>query len=700
MTKTKIGITLFLLLFSGCVYYNTFFLAKKNFSEAEDARKKTGQEIAKGAAISKYQKTIEKASAILEFHPDSKYVDDALYLIGRSFYHTGEFSKAETKFRELLVTHPESPYAEKASFYLGKSRFAQEDYVGAREVFERLDTAGTDKNIRSESMFMLGDILYVQEDYDLAIPVFREYLKEHGGDELAARTQFKIAQSFYTLEQYDSARIEFSKVLDFKAEDSLKFRSLFNAGDCYYKAEQYDSGLVIFRELAEDEKNFAYLPDLYIQIGDGERLSGNYDAAIETYRKLIEEYPRLKQTAVAFYHLGTMYQDHFLDLETAKAMYDSSTTINRNSPVSSEAFAKSADIANLESFREGKSAEAVEDAVESQYLLAELFLTQLHKPDSAVVEYQELVDSFPDSKYAPRALIALGWIYDNEYLDTTKALEYYDEFLTKYPHSDYIPQVLERLSISPDSNEYDYPAKRYAEAEKLLIEDGDYLAAKPIFESIIADFPNSDYAAKADWALAWTLSKYQSITDPDSGDSGELIIDSTYILAFQDIVNNYKGTIYADAATNLLQGQGAVPKKEEQEQIENQEETGFANAEFDSIAYLDSVNKAIEAEIAELYPAPDHPTSTGEFIYPVSAYNEMWEGEIKFKILIDFTGKVTDWKILRGSGIPDMDFAASETLKETYFNPADIDPINYGKWLLYRYYIRLPEELRRSKNRE
>jgi TonB family protein len=165
-------------------------------------------------------------------------------------------------------------------------------------------------------------------------------------------------------------------------------------------------------------------------------------------------------------------------------------------------------------------------------------------------------------------------------------------------------------------------------------------------------------------------------------------------------VDTYEDTKYADAASNLLQGQGAVKKDPGREQDKTKEDVEFAEAEFDSIAYLDSINQAIEAEIAELFPAPDHPTSTGEFIYPISAYDDLWEGEIKFKILIDFTGKVTDWVILRGSGIKDMDFAASETLKETYFNPADIDPINYGKWLLYRYIIRLPEELRSSRSRE
>ena len=89
MKKYSLLLLLLMFLASGCVYYNLFFLAKKNFNEAESMRKKSGQEIVRGGAGSRYQVAIEKASVILEDHPNSKYVDDALYMIGRSFFHQG-----------------------------------------------------------------------------------------------------------------------------------------------------------------------------------------------------------------------------------------------------------------------------------------------------------------------------------------------------------------------------------------------------------------------------------------------------------------------------------------------------------------------------------------------------------------------------------------------------------------------------------
>jgi len=690
MKKFSLLIIPILLLTFGCVYYNTFFLAKKNFKEAEKARKRSGQEIVRTGG--KYQKAIEKASVVLEFHPDSKYVDDALYVIGRSFYHTGEFHKAEIKFRELLATYPESEYAKESLFYLGKTRFMKEDFLGARESFEKVRTTIKDRGLLSESMFMLAEIYFTQEAYDLAIPVFTEYLETYGKGKRVAEIQFKIAQSHYELEDYMTAKDAFIEVPELDADDTLKYQALYNAGGCFYQVDMPDSGLVIFEELADDEKNYAKMPDLYLQIAKGHELAGDFEAAIGTHRKLIEEYPRLEQTAIAFFDLGIIYQEQYYDLPTAKAMYDSSTAIRSNAPISKEAFSRSADIGKLDSYREGMSAEVVEDAVESQYLLAELYLTQLNQPDSALNEYNTLVDSFPESKYAPRALMAIGWLHDNVYVDSSHATQYYDRILQDYPNSDLVPEVLLRLGIDDGMTDYDYPAKRYAEAENVLFASGDYLAANEIFQSIVDDFPESDYAAKSQLAIAYSLSNFHQIADPDSGDSGVLIVDSTYILAFQEVVNKFKDSDYARSANEILAGAGARVKTVEQE-TGSEGDTLFASEEFDSAAYMDSISRAIEEEIEELPLAPKTPTTIGEFNYPISAYNDLWQGEIVFKIKIDFTGKVTKWEILRGSGIEDIDFEAEESIRETYFNPADIDPLLYDSWFVYRYAIRLPEGL-------
>lgn len=700
MRRFSISLLAILLLLSGCVYYNLFFLAKKNFKEAESQRKKSGLEIAKGGK-GKYQTAIEKASQVLEFHPESKYVDDALYIIGRSFYHTGEFSKAETKFREILATYPDSKYAEEAVFYLGKTRYWKEDYVGARESFERIDSISDDDDLRSESMFMLGEILYTQKEWERSVSVYSEYLDEYEGGDRAGEIQFKIGESYFALEDYESAKSAFLEVLDVKADDSLDFQAMFRAGECYYILEHADSGLQIFDDLADDDKNYDHMADLHIQQARGIAILGDLQSAMETYHKTIEEYPRSEQAAVAFYRLGTIFQDEFNDLDSAKAMYDSSTAAKSTSSVSKLAVSKSADIAKLDAYRSGKSAESIEEAVESQFLLAELYLNELNQPDSAVNEFEILIDSFPDSKYAPQALLALGWVQENIRDNPDSAETLYRKMLDEYPSSDFVPDVLTKLGIDSDTTIYDYAERRYFEAERLLFSDSDYETANEIFQSIVDDFPESRYAPKASWAIAWSLANFHIVSLPDSTDSGDVVYDSTNIFAFRKVAELYASTDYGSRANSFLGGSQRVrsPTRPEPTEDTTDQQSEEDEETLDSAAIRDSIMRTIEEEIRNLEPAPDRPSTQPDLEYPLSAYSDPFEGPIKMKVKIDFTGKVTEWEILIGSGREDIDEAVNEIMEHTYFNAGEIDPLLYDTWFFYRYDVIPPVELREKRNR-
>lgn len=62
--------------------------------------------------------------------------------------------------------------------------------------------------------------------------------------------------------------------------------------------------------------------------------------------------------------------------------------------------------------------------------------------DLAVIEYLKIVDNYSGSKEAATALFRLGYIYDNDKGDTSKAREYYLKYLEKYPKGEYANDVM------------------------------------------------------------------------------------------------------------------------------------------------------------------------------------------------------------------------------------------------------------------
>ena len=104
---------LVLLLLSSCVYFNTIYNAKRLYREAEKARTealRTGSGITRNLK-DRYKVVVIKCSKVLRDHPNSGWVDDSIFLMGKALVRQQEYNKGIRKFQELITNYPESKYA-------------------------------------------------------------------------------------------------------------------------------------------------------------------------------------------------------------------------------------------------------------------------------------------------------------------------------------------------------------------------------------------------------------------------------------------------------------------------------------------------------------------------------------------------------------------------------------------------------------
>ena len=123
-----------LALLPGCAYYNTFFNTKRAYKEAVEEHARRKEEKPSPTEIQKLDKTIEKASRLLQLHPNSKYVDDSLLMLGECFYYKQEYPKALRKFDELAANFPKSGHVPRAQLWRAKTHIAREDFKSAEQV--------------------------------------------------------------------------------------------------------------------------------------------------------------------------------------------------------------------------------------------------------------------------------------------------------------------------------------------------------------------------------------------------------------------------------------------------------------------------------------------------------------------------------------------------------------------------------------
>ena len=101
---------LFVVFSSSCAYYNTFYNAEQYFEEAEKLRLEKDGEMIPISAMDKYGKTIEKSKKVIEDFPESKYVNEALLLMGKARYYRSDYDLAINNPDTLtawITKHPE-----------------------------------------------------------------------------------------------------------------------------------------------------------------------------------------------------------------------------------------------------------------------------------------------------------------------------------------------------------------------------------------------------------------------------------------------------------------------------------------------------------------------------------------------------------------------------------------------------------------
>lgn len=707
MKKTIAAILLLSLLTGGCVYYNTFYNAKKFYNDAESSRQKDKRDTARGTELTNYQNTIKKCSKVLSEFPGSKYEDDALFMIGKSFYYLGDFQKAERKFRELLSNYPNSKYATESRFFLGKSRLKLENYVLAAETFKQFLSEESKPKWQAEALYYMGDLYYAQEKYSSAVGYYTDFVTQHPGDHRVPDVEFKLGDIYSHLENYDSAVAAYALAAKSLQDADSKFNALYQEAIALYYLDSLDAGLTLLNSMIDDPLYSKHLGNVRLRIAEGHYLQSNYEQAIREFDEITSDFPRTAVEAEAYYNMGVIIQNEFDDLETAKEMFDWASRVTNGGEFRRLSVEKSANIAKAEEYRQNVKSDELDEVIRSQYLLAELYRLTLNKPDSALVEYRNLVDDYPGSDLAPRALLAMGWVYENQLEDTTKAEQAYKRVLDEYPYSDEYGDALELLGLNGSVYDTLYSEKLYHMAEAQYVDYNNPDSALALFRLLKTRFRDSRLIPKADLAIARI--ELQEFKPKPAPPDDSTYVDSTMILVFQNLGTKYAGTKVGEEAARIAAGEPKEkPKPKIPQSQQRRQEPGLGEdttgaladqgvgAEGDDTLTAGQREDArIKQILDELPLAPDKPTVVPEFQYPLSAYGDPFEGKIMTKIKIEFDGKVNEVELLKPSGKEDIDNEVKRVLLLTEFNPMEIEPLNIGGYFIYYYQVTPPESIRR-----
>src|SRR5262245_46771967 len=209
------------LLACGCAYFNTFYNAKQLYKEAETTRAKGTPD----QAAAKYDGAIKKCLDLIRFHPNSRYVDDALYMVGMSHFYRAEYVQSQASFRDLLGRFPHSEFAERAWFQMGLAGLRVGDVAGAASAFESLEKAFPKSDYVVEAAYRTAESRLTSEDDEEARRALLEFIEKHAQSRFVGEAELAIARTYYDEGRFEEARREYEQVLKHGPSTELRYEA-------------------------------------------------------------------------------------------------------------------------------------------------------------------------------------------------------------------------------------------------------------------------------------------------------------------------------------------------------------------------------------------------------------------------------------------------------------------------------------------
>jgi cellulose synthase operon protein C len=338
-------------------YFNTYYNAQKMFSDAENevlagieaGREKNakGQTVAvtvSSTARQKFTASIEKNSKLLSYYPTSKFVDDALLMIGKAYYYLDEDQKAQRKFLELIAQFPDSKLIPETKLWYGKSLLRQKQTADGIQQLSMLYTQAIndgDDDIAGNAALALGTYYYEQADYQNALKYYTSSLEVLGDGVENARTQFQIGMCYSSMGDYRAAEDAFRRVGNFKPDYSTTFRASLYESRMLTKQKKFEPALDLLYAKLDDAKYRDYASTAHREIGNTYAAENNITEAVVQYRYVDTAYAHSDDAARSMFALATLYDRVLMQFDSARVYYDKARVEFTASEITPAAAAKS-----------------------------------------------------------------------------------------------------------------------------------------------------------------------------------------------------------------------------------------------------------------------------------------------------------------------------------------------------------------------
>ena len=441
------------LLLGSCAYYNTFYLARKNYDVATAGEPYLVERNA-GAAVQNFNRSIDYSKKLLSQYPKSGWVDDAYLLWARALLGKDDPRQTVNMLVDFSTRFPKSQLKDDAIFYLGVGYRQSRKPTEALSAFDEFLKQAPKHKLAPYALLERSRVLTTLERPNEAAQAAGNLIQRFPKSVLVKQARVARSEALIAQGDFAAARADFRYLGEHALDDEERFTFLLREADCLELARDYDAEIQLLKDALSHEKtpipgevgsgtNVQRVAPtgpgvdrwgrLRIRIGTANLLAGRLEPALAEYKVVIDTYPKHPLSAEAQYRIGYAYETVGDDFERARAEY---AKVKDQAGVGGFTLQANSRLANLERIAQVRGAtgrDSLEKRAEAGFLLAEQYLFQLDKPERALEEYTRLASTWSGTPYAGKAYNAKAWVLSRKLSRKAEADSLFWKVVREYP---------------------------------------------------------------------------------------------------------------------------------------------------------------------------------------------------------------------------------------------------------------------------
>lgn len=426
---------------------------------------------------------------------------------------------------------------DKELFLVAQKAYEDGFYDVAVRYIDQLLTQHPDTNKRIEARLLLGQCYFFKSQYLKAYEVFNDLLQY---TEYRDHTLYWLGETYLKGSDYRQAKKHYRQLINLYPKSVFAPQALYSVGWVEFEQNQFREAAKTFKQLNDTFPEHQLAEDAAFKLGEIEYNLRHFEKTIDGFNAYLERYPRSTKKAEAFFYIAESY--YYLDdpltavtyyAKTAEIAYDNKLILMARVSLGwcylkLEKFSLAADnFSAALAFAEEKG--ILSDDI---YLGQATLYTRMEKYNEALAAYQNLIDTFPNSRRIKESYLGKANIfYKLEQYD--RAIVHYEKVILDFAQGQELTETYEKaffgLAWSHLKNNDVTQAIRQFEtirdrAQKKTVkisamtqigdayqDSGEWEKAVAVYDEILRDYPESQYTDYVQYRQGIALLKMEKI---------------------------------------------------------------------------------------------------------------------------------------------------------------------------------------------